>query len=199
MNCEQIILDFINCKISYEDFIKNISDVKQFIDAMYQDCLDKGIKFDYVKSDSLNWIMTLKDNIFKKSSLYDVIFEISSKSGLYLGEKNKYYDKIFEFMNDYIPEYLLSNETEDILIKEIYNYSNEFKTKKELKEFIKTKCNLIFELSNGKRPYWVQESEWPVRNGKPCRYINRKREGERVIFQFQDVVNNELIFITQYS
>ena len=198
MDIENLITDYLNGNISYFEFKIFLPEVKDFMNVKYQECKNNGIDFGWVKDNTLNWIISLKDSIFKKSSLYNTIFEISKKCNIYHGDNTNYYFKVFEFINNYIPDYLLSEETEDILVKEIYEKSKDFKTKKELKEFVKNKCNELFDLSNSKRPYWVQESEWPVRNNKPCKYIDRKRDGDKVEFRFLDTESNQYIYVTQY-
>lgn len=198
MDIETIIKEYLHGKITYYELKQYLPEIKDLMCIKYQECINKGVQLEYVNEKSFTWALSLKDSIFKKASIYDIIFEISKKSGIYVEEKYMYYDNIFNFLNEYIPDYLLSLETEDILVKEIYEKSKDFKTKKELKEFVKNKCNELFDLSNNKRPYWVQESEWPVRNHKPCKYIDRKRDGDKVEFRFLDTESNQYIYVTQY-
>ena len=47
-------------------------------------------------------------------------------------------------------------------------------------------------------PHWVQESEWPIKNGKPLRYIGSKRSGDLVQFIFDEIETKKQVIIEQY-
>ena len=104
-------------------------------------------------------------------------FVIESNGGLYF---NDYFE--FEGTVDYI----LSHK--DIAI-EMGNNG---------KKYVKDRCKTLFYLEKKHYPHWVQESEWPIKNGKPLRYIGSKRSGDLVQFIFDEVDTKEQVIIEQY-
>ena len=48
------------------------------------------------------------------------------------------------------------------------------------------------------RPHWIQGPEWPMGKNSPMKYLSRKRDGERVIFTFQDVDTGEIREVEQF-
>lgn len=202
MNIETILRDYLANKITFEEINANMSLVIDFLEDKYYMCVRNNLMNQWVSNKDFKLIFSsdLKcdDIIQKKSTFYDNVYEIMSKSGLYIDEPNNEYSKIFDFCLEYIPSYLLSSETSIIIAEELYPHISKFNTKKDLKLYIKETCMRLFHLSNNNIPHWVQESEWPVRNGKPCKYIKRHRDGDKVVFEFLDKTNNESVLIQQF-
>ena len=57
----------------------------------------------------------------------------------------------------------------------------------------------IKELFPGKRPYWIQSAEWPVYNGKPMLYIERKHDGDLYQYIFEDFETGQRRVVEQFA
>ena len=113
--------------------------------------------------------------------------------------ENNIYSILYHKISDTVPEYLVSEET-SFIFEKLYEEFPSNLTKSALKKKLKERLATIFYLDGGRRnrPYWVQESEWPVRDGKPLKFIKQKRDGEMVNYYFENVDNGEITIITQY-
>lgn len=202
MKIETKLKDYLSNKIPYQDIINYLDEIIDFLEEKYYSCVREGL-INHTDSNHdfrflFKSILKCEDTIQRKSTFYDEVYEILNKSGVYNAKSSNQYSKIFDFCLEYIPEYLLSDETSVVIEKKFYPFISQLKTKKDIKNFVKEKCHELFHLDNGKRPYWVQESEWPVRNNIPCKYIGRKRNGDKVTFKFVDVVDDQNVYIIQY-
>ena len=56
-----------------------------------------------------------------------------------------------------------------------------------------------FHLQPRKRPRWVQEPEWPFRNGKPLCFISQHRDGDLYEYLFSDPDTGEQVTVTQLA
>lgn len=70
------------------------------------------------------------------------------------------------------------------------------KTKKI--KFTKEECKKLFHIENRKIPSWAQFSEWPIRNGVPCKFIRQHKICEKVQYFFLDVNTNVEVIVEQY-
>lgn len=56
----------------------------------------------------------------------------------------------------------------------------------------------LFHTTGRKCPYWLEKPNWPMGKNSPMKYLSRKRDGERVIFTFQDVDTGEIREVEQF-
>ena len=56
-----------------------------------------------------------------------------------------------------------------------------------------------FHIQPRKRPGWVQDPEWPFRNGKPLRFLSQRHSGELYEYVFEDPETGELVTVTQLA
>lgn len=115
-------------------------------------------------------------------------------------------DKKFSFMMDACPSYIGGHEVNhllDALLEEIPAGLSKAKRIKLYKEKVKE----LFCLGGTKRPYWVQEAEWPLApSGKPMRFVEQKRKKGKEYantlytqFFFEDVDTGEVRSIDQFT
>lgn len=206
---KEIILKFLKGEMSFEEFVKLLDDnMFNYIESLYQQILsddllkakymDEYPRWDFdrypVFKKNLDWSLSLDDVFMKKFSLYSNLYRLFK----FFNEKIEYYDKYeynYYFALDFISQCLLSSET-SLLFEPIIEKIPRDLPKAKKKQIIKDYINQTFDLS--KKPYWAQESEWPVRNGKPCRYIDKKKEGEKVTYYFETIDTKEIVEVEQY-
>lgn len=69
----------------------------------------------------------------------------------------------------------------------------------ERRKRIQSEIQKAFHLEkNGKRPRWIQASQWPVEDGIPLKFISQKETGDQVEYQFMEVRNQKKRVITQF-
>ena len=206
---KEIILKFLKGEMPFDEFVKLLDDnMYAYIESQYQQVLQNEALQARFKSLCYYWNFDRDPNYKKHLEICihgrDLFGnKLSLHSALYYLFKT--FDDTIEFYDRYkynfdifltcIPQYLLSGETcvlFEPLIESIPRELPKAKKKQIIKDFI----NETFDLS--KKPYWAQESEWPVRNGKPCRYIDKKREGEKVTYYFETIDTKEIVEIEQY-
>ena len=56
-----------------------------------------------------------------------------------------------------------------------------------------------FHLQARKRPKWVQEPEWPFRNGKPLRFVSQRHDGDLFSYIFEDPESGDQLTVTQLA
>lgn len=135
---------------------------------------------------------------FVNSSLQDYLGRWLKGNGIAFTPTSVYRDK-FEQLLDVLPDYIEGAQAESLIEKIIQSVPPELaKTKR--KKLIKEKIREAFHLQDGKRPHWVQGSDWPFgKTGKPLKYLSRKTEGELTVFLFLDVDTEEITEVKEYS
>lgn len=86
------------------------------------------------------------------------------------------------------------NPTVNEIIRSTVDICPKTLRKKVASEKVKT----AFHVEGNKRPYWVQGPEWPMGKNSPMKFVNRKRKGEEVLYEFIDVDTGEVRIIDQY-
>ncbi|MEI3406360.1 MAG: hypothetical protein V8Q79_07245 [Christensenellales bacterium] len=110
---------------------------------------------------------------------------------------NTYYDQISKIAIDIVPECVDSMEAGEILF-ECINQAMDL-SPEERRKRIQSEIQKAFHLEkNGKRPRWIQASQWPVEDGIPLKFISQKETGDQVEYQFMDVRNQKKRVITQF-
>ena len=83
------------------------------------------------------------------------------------------------------------------IIEDVVNEAFEIRGKTKQKAFIKSRLKDIFHIEGNKRPYWIQEAEWPMGKNSPMQYVSRKKKGEEHFYLFRDVDTGEERTVTQ--
>lgn len=122
---------------------------------------------------------------------YVWIYKLVKKVYPDIEEHMEVYRDEFIFNLDTCGECYASRETEeyiDRIVSECY-YLPLSKTQR--KKICKERLKVAFSVEDGKRPYWVQGSLWPMGRHRPMKYLSRKKDGERYEYRFIDVDTGE--------
>lgn len=116
MDIKQFILDFLSCKISFEEFNAGLNEeVLEYLDEKYVLAHDKGLisdsTFKYDKTFQSIYQSHVKVGLdfFQKSALYRFIYKCMKAEDETL-EYNTFYEDLVYLSLDAIPEYLFSEE-----------------------------------------------------------------------------------------
>ena len=115
-------------------------------------------------------------------------------------------DKKFNFMLDACPSYIGGHEVNHLLDALLAEIPEDLGKAKRVKLY-KEKVKALFPLAGKKRPYWVQEAEWPLSpSGKPMRFVEQKKAKGKdyamsmfTRFIFEDVDTGEVRVIEQFT
>ncbi len=213
MDSEKRVIQYLKDEITMEEFLKDLPELYDYLEEKYQYCAENKLirtapkgsyNYELYYKDFKTRIKPMIENTsfpFKNVAIYERVYEIMNKSGAFTEPCSEGYNIVYEFYTftwQYIPDCFLSDEAGKFIYDNIYLKMPEFKTQSAKKAWIKSECEKLFHVEGRNRPYWVQESEWPVRNGLPCKYIGRKKNGDQVIYEFLDTTNNEKVFVEQY-
>ncbi len=69
------------------------------------------------------------------------------------------------------------------------------KTKKV--KYCKEKLREFYHIEGRHYPHWVQDAQWPFRDGKPMRFVGQKTGGELVSYTFVDDTTGEVEMVEQ--
>jgi len=135
---------------------------------------------------------------FANSSLQDYVGRWLRGNGIIFNPTSVYKDKLEQLL-EVMPDYIEGIQAEVLVEKIIQSIPVDLaKTKRN--KLIKEKIKEVFHLNDGKRPYWVQGSDWPFsKTGKPLKYISRKTDGELTVFVFKDVDTEDITEVKEYS
>lgn len=86
----------------------------------------------------------------------------------------------------------------DALIERIASETGEITPKSARKKEAKQRIIALFHTEDGKKPRWVQEPEWPMGKSSPMKFVDRKKNGDKVDFRFADVDTGEERTVTQF-
>ena len=197
---EKTIIDYLENKISYEEFVSNFDEkMFQYFEEKYkkmknQDYLRFINRVEGFKNYYSN-LLKIGDILYRKSEMYYLIYYCMNDENIV---ENNRYMSLYEKVLQSVQEYLISEET-SIIFEKMFEEIPSNLSKTALKKIVKEKCKELFYLNGEKksRPYWVQDSEWPVRDGKPLKFVKQKRSGERVDYYFVTTDEKEIV-ITQY-
>lgn len=109
-------------------------------------------------------------------------------------KKDNSLDEKFGLMLDICPDYIGGTEIEEagIIEKIIAEAPQDLPKSKRIK-LLKEKVKQAFHIEARVRPYWIQEPEWPVNNGRPMKFVRteKKHGGEVKLHHFVDVETGE--------
>lgn len=204
MNIKQFILDFLSCRITFDEFIKDCNEeVLEYMNEQYLLAYDKGL---------------ITDITFKHYQTFQSLYKCHLDVGLSFSGKSSLYkfiyncmlvsDETIEYCSKYeelsllsiksIPDYLDGEEACKYIEKEIIEkLPSDLSLSKKIK-IIRQECKKLFHIEGHKIPHWAQSSEWPVKNGKPLKYLRSKKDGDLVTFIFEDVDTKEITEVEQF-
>ena len=83
----------------------------------------------------------------------------------------------FCFLLDVCPSYIGGSEVEESgILEEILNAVPKDLSKTAAKKWAKERIKELFHIKGRHYPYWIQEPEWPVFQGKPMEYVRTVRD-----------------------
>lgn len=202
MDKKIVIEEYLKGNITYDDFLKSLDEElivflnKRYLEAVKKNFFSKSIFSHYPTFQKLlNYSLSISDVFCKKYSVYDIVYKCFGENRI------KYFDKYklnYELALDAIPEYLASDETSEYIEREIIEKIPTHLSETKRKKYVKDSCKAFFHIKGKHYPHWIQESEWPIKNEKPLRYIGSKRSGDLVQFIFEEVDTKEQVIIEQY-
>ena len=100
-------------------------------------------------------------------------------------ERSDYYSRLYDLAMDCVPSYVESREASEVIFSVILG--TEGLPKAERRKQIKAQIAELFFLNESKkRPRWIQESDWPLYDGRPMRFVGQKAQGEVTRYTFED-------------
>ena len=104
-------------------------------------------------------------------------------------ESNKI-EKRFDFLLKHCPRSVGGPEADPYIEKILNEIPEDLPTKTRIQMF-RARIKEEFHLDGKRYPYWLQEAEWPMNNGKPMRYVSQASKGEMRFYLFEDVETGE--------
>ncbi|HCY67993.1 MAG TPA: hypothetical protein DHU62_04595 [Firmicutes bacterium] len=199
MCINKIIIDFLENKVSFEELLLAISEHDcAYLNKKYLMLkkIKNNVELDFNHNSFLeyfHYILDIGDVFYKKAEMYNLLY-FCTKDDYNIEMENQYLKK-YEIVLKYVPDYLYSSDT-SIIFEKMINDIFESKVK-NIKKYIKEKCKDLFGEIETKRPRWVQESEWPVKNGVPLKFVKQEKHFEKVTYYFENT-DGTLIEIDQF-
>ena len=198
---EQLIVSFLKNKISYDQIMEIIRTDDGFLDYLQELIKDDTDYPQEVREnrDALRAELCHIGSVLQHPTLiyHIMLFAIRPKHPeLKFNDPN---DAQSSLLYDCVPMYLFGTEAvrfaEDLLLnnEEVRAFS---KTKKI--KYCKEKLREYYHIEGRHYPHWVQDAEWPFRDGKPMRFIGQKTDGELVTYTFLDDETGEVERVEQY-
>lgn len=217
---KQIVFDFIEGKISFDEFWSYWTqhpEIAEWLDEIadfkHRPIPEKifsgfnGIQAICCKYDDGHIFNMLNKNPYPPQDRFVTI--ASAQAGIYaiVGAAltaaypnvkiTKIYDQEADFYFDAIPDAVMNIELNDYFEKILSEFPasmGKVKRKKAAREKIKQ----LFHIEGRKYPHWAQESEWPMGKNSPMKFIRQKQDGDQVLYWFQDVDTGEEKIVEQF-
>lgn len=202
----KIVMDFIDGSVSYQEFKRALLKSDEIFDWLQSLLTDKMLNdFDFYCCNILrryrhslkNCILSdLGEQIKHMLNTHEFISQYIQYAFPNLSiNPTDYYSKLFDLYIKSIPDYCGGPEVDEMLSQIVIDAPSELSTTKKI-ALIKSQ---IKELFPGKHPYWIQSAEWPVFNGKPMTYLERKRDGDLFQYVFEDDISGKRRVIEQFA
>ena len=197
---EQLIVSFVKNEIPYDQIMEVIRTDDGFLDYLQELIKDNTNYPQEVREnrDALRAELCHIGSVLQHPSsiYYTMLFAIRRK---YPELKcNNIYQSASTFLYDCVPMYLFGTEAvqfaEDLLLN-----NEEVKALPKTKKikYCKEKLREYFHIEGRHYPHWVQDAEWPFRDGKPMRFVGQKTDGELVTYTFVDDTTGEVEMVEQ--
>lgn len=220
MDIKQYVIDFIEGRVDADEFIKACQTDPTIFDWI-QSVIPSGMTYqkttiitepEYERIDEIipyNIRIVFDDYVLKKNGrsylakklnfhglLSRLIMSIYPEENI---KEDESLSKLFCFMLDACPEYLLSPDLENSgILDDLLKEFSEVKPRTKKVKAFKEKLKAMFFVEGQKYPRWIQSSEWPLsKTGKPTKFLRQKSKGEISYYYFLDVDTGEEIEIMQ--
>ena len=204
----QVVFDFVQGKLSYDEFEIELilhPEIWSWIQGLVpKDIDDVSCKFRLLYG-NMSGFETNNYNVRSTIMAFDYdknYVQITSYSLISTLIKYHYpnivcqpppEESCYDLLDSIGLDFIGGNEVDDIIRETILK--NRDKSKKEIKKALKN----AFFICTRKFPHWVQEPEWPICNGIPMQFVSESSEGDKFIYEFQDVNSKEIKIVTQYA
>lgn len=213
VNYEQKIEQMLSGQLPINEFMKEMQEdvslleyVRRLIpvsvqNAPYHPCW-KGIHYDTYKALDFDMIQILKHVNGFSASLGGNLNAYSVLSWAYrithpTIQCTKKYDELFDLYLDATQDCYDGVEVNSLVVSLVESFMSEKSKTKRIKNTKEAVRNL-FHVTGRNRPHWIQGPEWPMGKNSPMEYLSRKRDGERVVFNFRDVDTGEIREVEQF-
>ncbi len=191
---EQIMIDFIEGKLSFEDFKKEYLSNKQIYKLLYKRALKGGL-----------WAYSSEQIKNADDSNFYLKADIAKNVNLYLDLKKIKHDINNQDLINYIAFYKyvpswLGFDNQNVLKKLIESIVKDDSIKNKKTEISK----LIDETfpCEKYRPKWIQSPEWPIIDGIPCKFLYQTgfpNNHDYIEYFFLNQQNGKTIIIEQFD
>lgn len=212
MDYEQIVAQAVSGQITMNAFLDKLqadSGLQQYVRALipasvqaspnhpaWERCYEahKALNFDVIRV--LDYVNGFQRSFGGNLNAYDTLswaFCLTHPDA----KRTTIYDELFDLYLDAVQDCFEGPEVEllvDHLLKELLSIRPKTKRTQAAKEAVRA----LFHVEGQTRPHWIQGPEWPMGKNSPMKYLSRKRDGERVIFTFQDVDTGEIREVEQF-
>lgn len=216
----QIVLDFIEGKVSYDDFLDEWNRnpeiglwLDQLIDLRaepkpeWKALPHPGTRIAIHKYFNGSFLAYFNNNqnpvtqykhpkCLEVNSVFTAIVAIVVVAYPNIVPTTIYNDE-YDFYCDTIGDTLGGPEV-DSLIEELLARFPRSMGKTKRKKEAKAAIRELFHLEGNRRPRWAQEPEWPMGLHSPMAYVSQKRDGDLVCFTFRDVDTGEVRIVEQF-
>ena len=208
-----VIFEYLTLKITAQEFLDRIMNGNEVYDRIKSKIPQSHFAYDKewngfpicaeaFQYDNFDLRRTLSSGYYslvrsqRCGAAYKMIFSLFQseyKNIIY----NEYYDNVSKIAIDIVPEYVDSMEAGKIIF-ELINRTIDLSAEERRKK-IQNEIRRIFHLEKrGKRPRWIQSSEWPVEDGMPLKFISQKEIADKVEYKFVNLRNQKKRIITQF-
>jgi hypothetical protein len=110
----------------------------------------------------------------------------------------KKYNDEYSLVINTTPDYIDGKDVRPF-IEKIISDTEDIRPKSARVKMIKKQIYESFHLADQvKKPRWIQDPEWPLMGGRPMLFVSQKRDGEKVVFIFKDVLSDRTVNVIQY-
>lgn len=202
---KQYVIDFVEGRVEARDFMIRFRDDPALAEWL-QSIVPEGKVAYMTDPNAMEWMLVeipydihfqIDKDIEKFDDLgnqYNVhceisrlILEVFSDEGI---EKSNKFKKRFNFLIKNCPNSVGGPEADAYIGKILNEIPEDLPTKTRIQMF-RARIKEEFHLDGKRYPYWLQEAEWPMNNGKPMRYVSQASKGEMRFYLFEDVETGE--------
>ncbi len=191
----------VNCELFLQEYQRQAV-LRQCLDDFYAEGIKRGAR-ERLKppldtpEKYMHWIIKCTNIFFKRAQLYDFVYCLFASAGR---EQIKYpkYEEDYLFALDAVPEYAAGDSAVNYLEKVIFPSVPQGLSSSKRATLCRKKIREAFHIEGRHYPHWVQEAEWPFRDGRPMRFVKQKTDGELVTYTFVDDTTGEVETVEQY-
>lgn len=202
---EALVQKFLSGEVSCEVFLQEYqrrAALRQCLDDLYFEGVQRGARerlnppLDTLEK-YMNWIGKCVNVFFKRAQLYDFVYGLFVSAGR---EQRKYpkYEEDYLFSLNAVPDYAAGDSAASYLERVIFPSLPQGLSPSKRAILCRKKIREAFHIEGRHYPHWVQEAEWPFRNGEPMRFVGQKTNGELVTYTFVDDATGEVETVEQY-